>query len=154
MLSERVANGSWNQRLPGDVLQLEGSNKWFLDDGSDDLSARVAQLDIHPTGLLAGDGQSQAQFEVKAFEEGICARYPQWTAGLQNMGLKADRRALRVKPLEMSWQWLMHDGQPSLKVSFGLRPGSYATMVLREILHATDVQAVTPSKPFQTTTTS
>jgi tRNA pseudouridine13 synthase len=142
MLSARVADGSWNQLLPGDVLQLEGSNKWFLEDGSADLAQRMAELDLHPTGLLAADGLSQAQGAVKALEERICALYPQWTAGLSTLGLKSDRRALRVKPLELSWQWLACGDKPCLKVSFGLRPGSYATMVLRELLHATDAQAL------------
>ncbi|WP_127470034.1 tRNA pseudouridine(13) synthase TruD [Thiomicrorhabdus aquaedulcis] len=144
MLSERVADGSWNQLLAGDVLQLEGSNKWFLEDGSANLAQRMLDLDVHPTGLLASDGVSQAEHSVKVLEERVCAQYPDWIKGLTQLGLKSDRRALRVKPLDFSWHWLpTPDKNLMLQVSFTLRPGSYATMVLREIMHTLDAQAPT-----------
>jgi tRNA pseudouridine13 synthase len=56
LLSERIKLQNWNQLLPGDVLQLEGSNKWFVEDGSTDLAERVNTLDVHPTGALFGKG--------------------------------------------------------------------------------------------------
>ena len=52
-----------------------------------------------------------------------------WLLALADIGLKQDRRALRVLAHEMTWQWLDDD---SIQIRFTLRPGSYATMVIRE----------------------
>jgi len=163
LLSERLANSNWNQLLPGDVLQLEGSNKWFLEDGSADLESRLALLDLHPTGALYGKGTLPTQHEALAVENKIAALFSEWIAGLQNYGVQQDRRALRVVPLYFEWQWLSSTGgssneltkafnkltedhrwqtNPVLQVSFTLRPGSYATMVMRELLKGQDYQAL------------
>ncbi len=164
LLSHRVANKSWNQLLSGDVLQLQGSNKWFLEDGSLDLKNRVAELDIHPTGALYGRGELPTQQEVLYLEQDIANEFSQWIQGLEQYGVQQDRRALRVLPLELTWQWLNNErcdslgevsdaftkleerggwkSRPVLQLSFALRSGSYATMVLRELCLASDYQVV------------
>lgn len=163
LLSHRVAQGSWNQLLLGDVLQLQGSNKWFLEDGSLDLKNRVAELDIHPTGVLYGKGELPTQQEALSLEKEIANEFSQWVQGLECYGVQQDRRALRVLPLGLEWQWLdnkhtsdslvdvrrafskLEEGtswmnRPALQLSFTLRSGSYATMVLRELCLASDYQ--------------
>lgn len=163
LLSHRVANGSWNQLLLGDVLQLQGSNKWFLDDGSLDLKKRVEELDIHPTGALYGKGMLPTQQEALRLERAVANEFFQWIQGLEDYGVQQDRRALRVLPLGLEWRWLDDEetgdalakvsrvfspqeegalwmNRPALQLSFTLRSGSYATMVLRELCWASDYQ--------------
>jgi tRNA pseudouridine13 synthase len=54
-----------------------------------------------------------------------------WCDWLAKEGLKSARRALRVVPSGLDWQWL---GENELKLSFQLPAGSYATSVLRELV--------------------
>ena len=166
LLSHRVEAGSWNQLLLGDVLQLEGSNKWFVEDGSEDLAERVASGDLHPTGALYGRGALPTKAQALSFEQHVAECFSSWIVGLDDYGVEQARRALRVLPQELTWRWLndssissaqnealvqafkplgersmLWQANPVLELSFTLRAGSYATMVLRELLFAEDYQA-------------
>ncbi len=165
LLSERIEAGSWNQLLLGDVLQLEGTNKWFVEDGSEDLSARVASGDLHPTGALYGRGVLPTQALALTVEQQIADGFSSWITGLDEYGVEQARRALRVMPQAFTWQWLSASSttseqgealaqafkpfeerslrwqeKPVLELSFTLRAGSYATMVMRELLLGEDYQ--------------
>ena len=166
LLSERIQQKNWNQLLPGDVLQLEGSNKWFVEDGSADLAMRVKTLDLHPTGALFGKGVLPTEKSALEIEQSVADGFKTWIAGLDEYGVNQDRRALRLLPLELEWQWVdssktsaefmdaLEDAfeklspdvqwvnQPALKLSFSLRSGSYATMVMRELLQGQDYQVM------------
>jgi tRNA pseudouridine13 synthase len=58
VLGARIAAGDWNRGRDGDVWMLEGTHSVFgpmpLDD---DLRARCAAQDIHPTGPMWGRGE-------------------------------------------------------------------------------------------------
>lgn len=131
ILSQRIEQQSWNQAMPGDVFQLQGSQKWFADDGDPALAGRVEQLDLHPTGALTGRGVLPTQGEAFQLEQTVISQHPIWQAGLEKLGLKQERRALRVWPKELIWQWPEAE---TLTVSFDLPAGSYATMVVRELV--------------------
>ena len=136
LLSQRIRADNWNQYLSGDVLQLEGSKRWFSGESEvgEDLTQRVLEQDIHPTGALFGDGDLPSQAEAKVLEQGIMERFPSWMQGLQNRRVMADRRALRVLPKALKWQWINESEILDLQISFTLPAGSYATMLLREVL--------------------
>ncbi|UQB42474.1 tRNA pseudouridine(13) synthase TruD [Thiomicrospira microaerophila] len=129
ILAERVNQACWNKALTGDVFQLEGSDKWFVDDAEERLAQRVTECDIHPTGALVGTGDLPSMSEVKALEQKVLLKHQAWLEALEALGLKQDRRALRVIPKDMTWRWL---GSDRLELAFSLRPGAYATMVVRE----------------------
>lgn len=131
VLAERIRHQAWNQAWPGDVFQLEGSDKWFVDDGSADLIQRVKLADLHPTGAMAGAGELPTQQQACELEQAVLAEHQAWCSALAELGLKQDRRALRVMPMDLHWQWLADD---VLQLAFTLRPGSYATMIVREIV--------------------
>lgn len=57
-----------------------------------------------------------------------------WCRGLERLGVKAMRRPLRAVPENLRFEM---DGT-SLVLSFELRPGSYATVLLRELVNAQD----------------
>jgi tRNA(Glu) U13 pseudouridine synthase TruD len=54
-----------------------------------------------------------------------------WIEQLRQRRIERDRRALRVMPENLSYEWL---ADASLKVSFSLVSGAFATSVLREIV--------------------
>ncbi|MDX1795253.1 MAG: tRNA pseudouridine(13) synthase TruD [Hydrogenovibrio sp.] len=136
VLSLRIEQKNWNQYVGGDVFQLEGSQKWFADDGSDDLPQRLTALDIHPTGPLIGRGELPSQQSILALEQSVVDHHPLWRKGLENAGMKQERRALRVLPKQLDWQWEKGvDNEQNLLVHFDLPAGAFATMVIRELVN-------------------
>jgi len=135
VLSERVAAGSWNQVIAGDALQLQGSHSFFIAETIEpELLARTKQQDVHPTGPLYGRGKSGVQADCLQLETEILAGYPDWLQGLEALGLKQARRALRVPVEGLEWHWT---GKDELELVFSLPAGAYATSVLRELVAMT-----------------
>ncbi len=132
VLSERVTANTWQSILPGEVLQLDGSHSVFCADADDkDLAARLQAGDIHPTACLWGTGDSLAKDTVFALEQSIAQRYPELSQGLESVDLKPERRTLCLPAREWHWQWL---DEQNLELHFYLDSGSYATVILRELI--------------------
>ena len=134
-LSERIESGDWNHFITGDVLMLDGKNACFSDDGSADLKARVRSRELHPTGPLWGRGRSMADAECARLEQTIVQQMPVLAEGLEAAGLKQERRALRLIPDQLSWRW---PDEQTLELQFCLPSGSYATMLVRELVDVSD----------------
>ena len=58
---------------------------------------RIASLELHPTGPLWGNGSPDAAGEAAAVERAAVKSLSELTSGLEAAGLKADRRALRLR---------------------------------------------------------
>lgn len=140
ILSRRVHDGSWNEYLPGDVLMLDGSHSLFSLESAQQTEAdghelastkqRLADNDIHISGPLWGSGGFTASTEAEAIERQTLAANPELCHGLEQAGLKLQRRALRVLPRRLELQ----TESDAIKLSFFLPAGSYATSLLREII--------------------
>ena len=141
VLAARVQAGSWNGALDGEVWMLDGSRSVFGPEAlTDELQARLAAFDIHPSGPLWGEGELRSaevarEVELAALQGDTATRLRN---GLERAGLKQERRALRLRPQESTWRWL-DDG--ALELAFVLPPGCYATTVLRELGDVKDVAA-------------
>lgn len=142
VLADRVQQATWDHGLAGEVWSLAGSRSWFGPeteaDDAEALAARCASGDIHPSGPLWGRGALPTTDAALALESAAVAPYASLRDGLERAGLEQDRRALRLRPQDLTWQWL---GDAALELSFTLPPGAYATVVLRELA---DWTAVTP----------
>ena len=133
VLDARVAAGTWDRALEGEVWMLDGSRSVFGPESFDEaLAARLAAFDIHPTGPLWGQGDLRTtaaardvELQALADDASLALR-----AGLEAAGLNQERRALRLLPQDLQWEWQAHD---VLRLSFALPPGAYATTVLAEL---------------------
>lgn len=132
VLSRRVDAQTWQRPIPGDVMMLDGSHSVFKSKGesADGLISRLDAGDIHITGPLYGRGTPMAEDEAAALEASVFAQHPEFIAGLEAASLKPERRALRVIPKELQWRF----EDDSLILNFALPAGSYATVVLRELV--------------------
>jgi len=130
ILTQRVQAGTWNSRIKGDVFMLDGRSACFRDDDSIDLDQRLDEGEIHPSAVLWGDGENMATADCEAIESAVVDRYPVFKQGLRDARVELQRRAMRlmVKDIECRPQ------ASDLVLTFSLQAGSYATMVLREIV--------------------
>jgi tRNA pseudouridine13 synthase len=135
ILSERVSQHTWNQAMSGDVFNLNHTHSSFVPEHYDQiLDERLAVADIHPTGVLWGKGDSRVSADAAAIEQQVIAGHEDFADGLIKAGLEVDRRALRAMPESLSWQFTAEN---CLRLSFVLPAGSYATVLLREIVKTT-----------------
>lgn len=135
ILASRVADGSWNEALPGEAVNLDQTGSFFVADHIDTaLRERLASLDVHPTGALWGKGKSACGPLLADRERAIVARHPELVLGLERAGMEMARRSLRLAVRELSWEVEVD----TLWLRFSLGRGSYATAVLREIAGVTD----------------
>ena len=69
VLAARVADGSWDRGLEGEVWMLAGSRSVFgPEPWGEALAARLATFDIHPSGPLWGRGELRSQGACRALE--------------------------------------------------------------------------------------
>lgn len=132
ILAARVQSNAWNQALPGDVMMLSGTQSIFpVETPDSEIEQRICDLDIHPTGAMWGSGELASMLEVAALENTAVESDALFCEGLKRAGLKQQRRSLRLMPLDLQFKQL--DPQ-SIELQFELPAGSYATVVLRELL--------------------
>lgn len=131
VLARRVTAANWDQVLEGDVLSLNGSRSYFVPEAIDEtIRRRLSEGDVHPSGPLWGRGELPTQGAVREIEAAVAVEHADLAHGMERAGLEQERRALRLFPQDLSLQWL--DAQ-TLQLAFVLPPGSYATVLLREL---------------------
>ncbi len=119
-LDKRVRAGTWNCLLAGDVVNLDGTGSVFVAEQIDaDLEARCAAFDVHPAGVLPGEGADARD---------------DWCEALIRARVKAAYRSLRMPVHEFSWSL----DADAVTLEFALRRGGFATAVLREIADIDD----------------
>ncbi len=132
ILATRIEQNCWHQGLAGDVFMIDGSHSCFSCEAiDDDICNRLTQNALHPTGALYGKGEPRVKAEALALEQNVIEKYAELASGLIAFGLEIDRRALRVMPADLTWEFGADD---TLRLQFSLPAGSYATAVLREII--------------------
>lgn len=133
VLANRIKQNSWNVALQGDLLNLSGSNSLFYCEVLDDeTQQRVTSGDVSPTGPLPGKGGDvTVSDDAAAIEQPLLETYAAINDGLIKHRVNASRRALRVMPGNLCWEWL---DQNTLQLDFELPPGSYATALVAELM--------------------
>lgn len=149
VLAMRVAAGSWDQPLAGEAWMLDGSRSVFgPEPWNDALAARLAAFDIHPSAPLWGRGALRTTDAAAALE--MAALALPWAdalrTGLEQAGLRQERRATRLRPGDLAWEWPDDD---VLLLRFTLPPGTYATSVLAELGPCHDRAGRGPGRPSE-----
>jgi len=133
VLARRVADGTWDRLLDGEAVMLNGRRSFFVPEAYDeDFPWRLSTGDIHPSGPLWGRGELPSRGAARDIELSVAGKLPDLTCGLEQAGLEQERRVLRVIPRDLAIEW--HDAA-TLRIEFSLPPGSYATVLLRELVN-------------------
>ncbi|WP_108126831.1 tRNA pseudouridine(13) synthase TruD [Saccharospirillum mangrovi] len=130
LLAQRVADGSWNQWLPGDYLQFREGQGGFvcLQADAHDLE-RVQSGQLSPTASMPGRVR-ESLGPLDERETAALADESFWIDGLTERGIERGLRKLRVFAERGRLEW--QDGDPVFH--FFLPSGSYATTALRELV--------------------
>jgi tRNA pseudouridine13 synthase len=130
--AHRVQTHSWNTPLNGEPMILDGAQSFFVHTERDtETIARCKSFDIQTSGPMWGKGEAIATADCAEFERDAMASLSSFCSGLATNNLKQQRRALRVRPSNLEWQWITRD---CLVLRFGLPVGSYATSLLAELV--------------------
>jgi tRNA pseudouridine13 synthase len=130
VLAARIADGSWATGTEGEVWMLDGTHSVFGPEApAEETRARAATQDIHPTGPLWGEGELRTRARAREIEDAVLAPFEDLRRGLEAARMKQERRALRVRVQDLSWDW----ESEGLRLRFRLGPGAYATEVLAEL---------------------
>ncbi|VAW98863.1 tRNA pseudouridine(13) synthase [hydrothermal vent metagenome] len=133
VLALRVEQTNWATGLAGDVYQLDGSKKVFGTDVLDEeISQRLLENDIHPTAPLWGAGDLMTKRDALQQEQIVLEDWAAWRKKLEQVGVKQQRRATRVVPIDLEYDF--NQEQNLLKLLFKLPSGAYATNLVREII--------------------
>ena len=131
VLADRVRGETWNRPLDGDVWMLAGSHSIFGPEPiTDELARRCADGDIDPTGPLWGSGDLRSRGRVETIERVVADANPDLAGDLAAEGLRQERRSLVLRPENLTAAWL---SEHEFELRFGLKSGSYATVIIREI---------------------
>lgn len=133
VLAARVRAAHWDRPLEGEAWILDGNRSVFGPEPFDDaLAARLAAFDIHPSGPLWGRGELRSQDAARAIEQAVLDGddAAALARGLEQAGLRQERRALRLRPDGLAWD---RPEPGALRLSFALPAGGYATSVLAEL---------------------
>ena len=131
VLAQRVREDSWDKAIAGDVFMFADSRSFFSDEITPDIERRIAELLIHSSGPLWGRGDLPSGDRIRGIEQAVADEMPELTAGLIDSGLEMERRPLRLPVSDLTWTWL---DTMTLRLTFSLPAGCYATTVLRELL--------------------
>ena len=131
VISTRIDQGTWDSPLDGDVLIEDFTQKVHRYDANDpDQKARFDQCDLHLTAPMWGKGELYSLDKAQMIEKSVVAGYPQISEGLETLGLRQERRSMRLVPRDLHVDVLE---EQVVKLSFSLPSGSFATSVLREL---------------------
>ncbi len=130
--AERVRDGLLDRALPGDVLRKEDTGGLFSTTDLAEAERRVAAWEVSATGPMFGPEMRWPLEQALAREERALADAGlarEQLARFGKLGAGA-RRPLRVRPAAIA----LREATGSLELDVELPPGSYATVLLAELL--------------------
>lgn len=132
LVSERISQYGIAKTMTEEVFLLNGSNAFFKEKISLDTINRLAQGDIHLSAPMVGKGeQGLTELEIQWLKP-----FSNWYEKLAELGLKSERRNMRLYPINFLVNNLDKD---MITLSFSLPKGCFATAILRELAICRDV---------------
>ncbi|MGO1237821.1 MAG: tRNA pseudouridine(13) synthase TruD, partial [Hafnia alvei] len=98
----------------------------------DSLQQRTDSGELQITAALPGDNDLGTRDLAAEFEQQAIAEYGDLLALVKRERVESARRAMLVKPQEMSWSWW---DDATVEVEFALPAGSFATSIVRELFN-------------------
>ena len=129
--------GGLDRLMDGDFAYKHENGACFIVESAAAEQPRADAFEISPTGPLIGFRVSLPQGEPLRIEQETFARYGLAPADFKRAGslrVKGDRRPLRVQPTDVDLAAGVDEHGPHITVAFTLPAGSFATVLLRELM--------------------
>ena len=138
LLSARLANGTLRRALAGDVMRKTETGGLFVCREPEVDGPRIGRGEISPTGPIFGWKMQRPEAEVDAEELAMLAAEGLTIDSFRRLGPIAEgtRRPYTVPVSEARWSV---EGS-RVELSFVLPAGSYATVLLDEVMKSRDVE--------------
>jgi tRNA pseudouridine13 synthase len=128
---------SLDKLMQGDLAMKHENGACFAVEDVATEQPRADRFEISATGPLVGYRMSHPTGEPGAMEEAIFKSHGLTTGHFKQDGrdrAPGARRAIRVKPTDTTLAAGVDEHGPHITVAFSLPPGSYATVLLRELM--------------------
>ncbi len=143
VVAARMARGTWDKPMAGEVFGFADNGTILLPENQrGDEVARFEKGIVELTAPLWGSGELQSVGEVRSLEQELLAGFSDITAGLEAFGLRQERRVMRLRPLDSTFE-VLENGD--LQFRFDLPKGTYATTLLRELAKLDETSVLTVS---------
>jgi tRNA pseudouridine13 synthase len=146
-LQSKVFNDVLSARIDTFDKVEAGDLAWKHENGSvfrvEDASAespRAAAFEISPTGPLIGYRMTLPEAHTLEIEQGVFDQFGLTPESFRSEGhhkVKGARRPLRVRPTDVSYAGGVDDHGAHVTVAFTLPAGSFATVLLAEVMKTT-----------------
>jgi tRNA pseudouridine13 synthase len=133
----RIRQGTLDTVIAGDVVRKEDTGGIFTVEDVAAERPRAAAWGITATGPIYGYKLMEARDEAGALEAQVLAEAGLTLDDFRAVKAEGVRRPLRFNPEDLTWE--PQDGN-SLVVSFFAPKGSFATLLLRELMKTPDVK--------------
>jgi tRNA pseudouridine13 synthase len=135
VVAQRVA--SLDRLMPGDLAQKHDNGAVFLVEDAAVEQPRADRFEISPTGPLAGYRLTLPEHEPLKIEQAVLEANGLALGDFRVAGrlkVKGARRPLRVKPENVEMSAGVDEHGAYIAVAFTLPAGSFATVLLRELM--------------------
>ena len=136
VIARRIEQGNWDLPLDGEVYGFASNRSLILPERHrGDEAGRFAEGSIEMTAPLWGSGDLQSVGDLQVLEQGCVDPYRELTSGLEDAGLRQERRVMRVRPTDPQIEVAENEATGyDILLSFGLPKGTYATTLMRELV--------------------
>lgn len=131
----RIRAGTLDTVIAGDVARKEDTGGIFVVEDAEVEAPRAAAWEISATGPIYGYKMMAAEAEARRIEAGVLAESGIELDDFRSVKARGVRRPLRFNPENLTWAV---EGD-TLTVSFFAPKGSFATLVLRELMKTEDL---------------
>jgi tRNA pseudouridine13 synthase len=137
VLARRVLADTFDKLLEGDLAYKHANGACFLVQKAEDERPRAEAFEVSPSGPLFGYRMSLPEGEPLKIEQEAFAEAGLAAQDFRSRAIgkvKGARRPLRVRPTDTSLAAGVDDHGAHITVAFTLPPGSFATVLLGELM--------------------
>ena len=137
VVAARINAGTLDTVITGDIAKKEDTGGIFTVEDTEAERPRAAAWEISATGPMYGYKMMQAQADAGEIETHVLAAVGITLEDFRSVKAQGVRRPMRYNPKDLAWKM---DGDDQLVISFFAPKGSFATMLLRELMKTEDVR--------------
>lgn len=138
VVSQRIADGTIQQIIENDYVQLAGTNSFFCVNANEinETQSCLVSGDVLLTAPLIGE--KSLEVESNSAEKAIIEQHTTLVELMKKERMNNARRAMLCKPQHLKWQF----EEKGLRLTFFLDSGSYATGLVRELIQVAENELV------------